>query len=99
MIFGSRGISETDEALTAFRIWKLSGLQPTILVNGQAEEEGLVASVYDEDPDETLEGYTFEAYLGLQGVLKTRKEWEGKHKAQLQVVFFNPTELRTISPS
>jgi len=43
--------------LTAFRV---AARHPCC----QAEEESLVAAVYDEDPDETLEGYKFEAYLG-----------------------------------
>ena len=77
-----------------------SGFQPTILDGQAAQEEGLVAAqeeglveaqeegleaaVFDEDPDVTLEGYTFQAYLG-QGVL-TKNQLEGKHKApQLQV--------------
>jgi hypothetical protein len=50
----------------------------------QAEEESLVAAVYDEDPDETLEGYKFEAYLGpreswrpgMNGKVSTRPSYK-----------------------
>jgi len=43
---------------------------------GKAEEESLVAAGYDEDPDETLEGYKFEDYVkefGKTNIRSTRR--------------------------
>lgn len=46
---------------------------------GKAEEESLVAAVYDEDPDETLEGYKFEDYVKEFGKTYAGEEYT-KHK-------------------
>mmetsp|Transcript_86741 Transcript_86741/g.137630 ORF Transcript_86741/g.137630 Transcript_86741/m.137630 type:complete len:423 (-) Transcript_86741:102-1370(-) len=52
------------------------------MFQAEHEEGSLVAAVFDEDPDETLEGYTFEAYMKEYG-----KKYSGQELEQRKTIF------------